>query len=265
MNKDHRPLKQVIYFLLVLSCITVHLDLSAQDAGMLQDSVSLPQQQPSSKPLRIRQFILPSAMFLYGVTSLHKGETMNVNKELREELNIEHTHTQAYVDNYLQYAPAAGFYALKAMGIPSQHRLGEASMIYLTSNLILGVTVTSLKHLTHEWRPDHSDQLSFPSGHTATAFAGAEFLREEYKDVSPWIGVAGYAMAAATGFMRMYNNDHWLGDVVAGAGIGIASTRIAYWLYPRIEQRFFNGRALHTMVMPGYGNGVYSVAMVRQF
>jgi membrane-associated phospholipid phosphatase len=203
-------------------------------------------------------------MFLYGVTSLHKGETMNVNKEVKEELNIEYTHSQAHFDNYLQYAPAASFYALKAMGLPSQHRVGEASMIYLTSNIILGVSVYSLKHLTHEWRPDHSDQLSFPSGHTATAFAGAEFLREEYKDVSPWIGVAGYAMATATGFMRMYNNEHWLGDVVAGAGIGIASTRIAYWLYPIIERKFTKGKPLHTMVIPGYGNGVYSVAMVRQ-
>ncbi|HLO82184.1 MAG TPA: phosphatase PAP2 family protein [Chitinophagaceae bacterium] len=255
----------LISLALILPCLTSQLNLFAQEAGIPQDSVVSLQKRSDPKSLHIKQFILPSAMFLYGVTTLHKGETMNVNKELREELNIEYTHPQAHFDNYLQYAPAASFYALKAMGVPSQHGWGEASMIYLTSNVILGVSVYSLKHLTHEWRPDHSDQLSFPSGHTATAFAGAEFLREEYKDVSPWIGVAGYAMATATGFMRMYNNEHWLGDVVAGAGIGIASTRIAYWLYPLIERKFSKGKPLHTMVMPGYGNGVYSVAMVRQF
>jgi membrane-associated phospholipid phosphatase len=257
-------MKQTILFFSILSCLIPQSHLIAQELNIPKDSIVL-QRSPAPKNLHGKQFILPAAMFLYGVTSLHKGGTMNFNKEMKEELNIEYIHTQSHIDNYLQYSPAAGFYALKAMGLPSQHGWGEASMIYLTSNLILGVSVYSLKHLTHEWRPDHSDQLSFPSGHTATAFAGAEFLREEYKDLSPWIGVAGYAMATATAFMRMYNNDHWLGDVVAGAGIGIASTRVAYWLYPRIERKFTKGKALHTMVLPGYSNGVYSMAMVHRF
>ena len=34
----------------------------------------------------------------------------------------------------------------------------------------------------------------------------------------------------------MYNNKHWLTDVVAGAGIGIVSTKAAYWLYSSINK-----------------------------
>ena len=41
------------------------------------------------------------------------------------------------------------------------------------------------------------------------------------------------------GFLRMYNNKHWLSDVVAGAGIGIMSTKIAYWIYPVIKRKLF--------------------------
>lgn len=88
-------------------------------------------------------------------------------------------------------------------------------------------------------RPDGSAFNSFPSGHTATAFVGAEVLRREYWHVSPWIGITGYAVAAGTGFLRMYNNRHWLTDVLAGAGIGILSVEIAYWLYPTLSKAIF--------------------------
>ena len=60
--------------------------------------------------------------------------------------------------------------------------------------------------------------------------------------MSLWIGVAGYAVAAGTGFFRMYNNRHWLTDVLAGAGIGILSAEIAYWLYPTFSKILFPKR-----------------------
>jgi membrane-associated phospholipid phosphatase len=45
--------------------------------------------------------------------------------------------------------------------------------------------VVPTKKLTHQERPDGSNNQSFPSGHTALAFASAEFLRREYWNVSP--------------------------------------------------------------------------------
>jgi membrane-associated phospholipid phosphatase len=88
-------------------------------------------------------------------------------------------------------------------------------------------------------RPDGSSNNSFPSGHTANAFMGAEFLYQEYKDVSPWYGIAGYVVATGTGLFRMYNNRHWFSDVVAGAGFGILSTKVAYWIYPWMKEKIF--------------------------
>ena len=32
--------------------------------------------------------------------------------------------------------------------------------------------------------------------------------------------------------MRMYNNRHWASDVLAGAGVGILSASLTYWLAP---------------------------------
>ena len=81
----------------------------------------------------------------------------------------------------------------------------------------------------------------------------------------PWIGVAGYAVAAGTGFLRMYNNKHWLNDVIAGAGVGILSTRLSYWLYPKLKNTFLNKGKSSTAIMPTYQNGAFGVGMVMNF
>ena len=46
-------------------------------------------------------------------------------------------------------------------------------------------------------------------------------------------------MATTVGVLRMYNNRHWLNDVMAGAGIGVLSAHVADWLFP-IQKRCIN-------------------------
>jgi membrane-associated phospholipid phosphatase len=69
-----------------------------------------------------------------------------------------------------------------------------------------------------------SDYQSFPSGHTATAFAFATIVSTEtahWWPGSKWpIGALMYGSAALTGVSRVYNEFHWASDVVAGAAIG---------------------------------------------
>lgn len=67
------------------------------------------------------------------------------------------------------------------------------------TDLIMSGTVLGLKSITKIERPDGSSKNLFPFGHTATAFAGAEFLWQEYKDKSIWYGIAGYSVATGTG------------------------------------------------------------------
>lgn len=95
-------------------------------------------------------------------------------------------------------------------------------------------------------------EIHFRQDNTATAFMGAELLRREYWNVSPWIGIAGYAVAAGTGFFRIYNNRHWLTDVLAGAGVGILSVQAAYWLYPAISKTFFHKQYLKNTFISSY-------------
>lgn len=95
---------------------------------------------------------------------------------------------------------------------------------------------------------------------------GAEFLYQEYKDISPWIGYSGYLIAATTGYLRIYNNRHYLNDVVAGACIGIISTKFAYWLYPKVFTKSkCHHSNFHTISTPFYADGKVGVNVCMSF
>lgn len=134
------------------------------------------------------------------------------------------------LDNYTQYLPAAGMVALKVAGLPSRSSWKRMLVSDAFSAAIMTGVVQGLKSTTNVTRPDGSNNHSFPSGHTATAFMTATMLSKEYGHISPWISAGGYSVATATGLMRMANNKHWLSDVLVGAGIGILSTEFGYWI-----------------------------------
>lgn len=134
------------------------------------------------------------------------------------------------IDDYLRFVPLASAFALKASGVES-----ASSWRRLTVNTAVGMGLTcgvtlALKHTVHDTRPDRTDNRAFPSGHTAIAFAGARILDKEFRHTSPWISVAGYAVATATAIDRVRRNRHRWDDVACGAAVGLLSTEAAYWL-----------------------------------
>jgi hypothetical protein len=190
--------------------------------------------------LAFPSLVIPAIGITYGVVALHDSAPKDLNLSTKNEIREHHPYFVTHVDNYLQWSPAAAVIGLNIAGVHGKHSFGDEIGIYGLSTLIMVGSVVSLKHITHEERPDHSSFTSFPSGHTATAFAAAEWLRTEYWQRSPWIGIAGYTVAAATGALRVYNNRHWVSDVIAGAAIGFLSTHIAYAINPWIKQRIFH-------------------------
>ena len=100
---------------------------------------------------------------------------------------------------------------------------------------------TALKKMVKEERPDHSDKESFPSGHATMAFAAARSIDKEFRKESIWIPIAGYAAATAIGVERVASDRHHWYDVVAGAGLGIASAELTWWLSDMLfPQRKYN-------------------------
>lgn len=88
------------------------------------------------------------------------------------------------------------------------------------------VSVTILKYSFGKQRPgNRNNYVSFPSGHTATAFATATSLTYAYG----WkAGLITYPVAAMVGASRMADDMHWLSDVVAGAFLGVMIGRATF-------------------------------------
>jgi hypothetical protein len=212
-----------------------------------------------------KQLIIPAVLMTYGVVAIESDYLKLINVELRDELR-ESIDEKITIDDFSQYAPAASVYILNNIGIEGKNNLKDRSIIMATSYALMAGSTLGIKSWTKIERPDGSSNNSFPSGHTATAFAGAEFMWQEYKDVNIWHGISGYAVAAGTGFFRIYNGRHWLSDVAMGAGIGILSTKAAYWMYPYLKKHLFSKeRNTTSMIAPFYNGKQTGVGLLMQF
>lgn len=252
-------LKTFCLFLLGITVVTAQNSVS--DSIVRKDTVQ-------NLKFNYKQLIIPSVLIGYGLIGLNSDQLKDFNSDVQDEVT-ENIDKKITIDDFMQYAPAASVYALNACGIEGKNNLKDRSIILATSYLIMTAVVLPLKSITKVERPDGSSNNSFPSGHTATAFAGAEFLWQEYKDKSIWYGVSGYIVATATGVFRVVNNRHWVTDVAAGAGIGILSTKVAYWIYPYVNRKIFNKKAkenkVSSMVMPFYNGKQLGCGLVMQF
>lgn len=237
------------------------LTLSTFGQSKKSDSLSF------NKELKFKYeaLIIPSALIGYGVVGLESHTLKDINSDTKNEIN-EHIDKKFTIDDFSQYSAFLSVYALNAAGVKGKNNFKDRTIILASAYLIMGTTVNVIKMTGNEMRPDGTSNNSFPSGHTATAFMGAEFLYQEYKDVSVWYGISGYLVAAGTGFFRMYNDRHWFSDVAAGAGIGILSTKIAYWLHPVISKKIFKKKEnLNGMILPVYNGREYGLAMAVSF
>lgn len=176
-------------------------------------------------------FIAPSLLITGGTLFTYEPHLNKTNIAIRDYVQSDN-HSPFHIDDIFQYVPAGSAYILKLCGLESKSTYKELTKKTAISYLATAATVLTIKQTTKILRPDGSQYNSFPSGHTATAFVGAEILRREYGEQYPYIAVAGYTVATGVGLMRIYNNRHWTGDVLAGAGLGILCAGLSYLISP---------------------------------
>jgi len=216
------------------------------------------------KTEKVLSIAVPSAMITYGLISLGDNSIRQLDFDVRKSINNKFWNTS--VDDYLQFSPAVAAFGMKLGGVESTHNFKDMAILYTLSNVLETGIIFSTKRIVGRERPNGSNNHSFPSGHTATAFVAAEFLHQEYKDKSIWISVGGYAAASFIGASRIYRDKHWLSDVVTGAGIGILSTKAVYWAYPYMQDIFCKRKSdgkskntTQTLIFPSYNQQCLSL------
>jgi hypothetical protein len=254
--------KNFIFFIIIL----LSLVSSAQSVDATIPVDSLVVKNKTQIQFKAKQLIIPAVLIGYGIIGIGNDQLESFNDQIKEEVkeNIDEKFT---IDDFSQYLPLASVYGLSAIGVKGKNNFRDKTVIVATSYLIMGIAVNSLKRTLKVERPDGSGFNSFPSGHTATAFMGAELVYQEYKDVSIWYGISGYLVATGTGAFRLYNNKHWLTDVVAGAGIGILSAKAAYWLYPSVNRLLGSKKQTNkkTAFIPYYDGKQVGFGLVSTF
>jgi len=83
---------------------------------------------------------------------------------------------------------------------------------------------------------------SFPSGHTARAFAFATVLAERHGRTAAWVA---YPIATLVGLFRIESDSHWASDVLAGAALGWAVGKT-------VTRRRASRERKRLTVMPGF-------------
>jgi len=210
--------------------------------------------------LSYKQFIAPVALITTGAlmvnTVLNDDLQENANRFFGEDFSSQ-------ADNVLLFVPAAQIYLGKSFGFNPKNDFYHQTINLAVANAIAVSTTMALKYSVKEERPDQSDNLSFPSGHTALAFTNASLLYYEFKDSNIWYASSGFLFATATGILRIANNKHYTSDVLAGAGIGLASGLIVSYWNPFKSMSFGKKNKTTAFVYPQIGSQIGLGAIIQ--
>ena len=113
-------------------------------------------------------------------------------------------------------------------------RLQRAGLAALESLMLAGGVTKAVKMMAQRKRPSEIDDhryfdgpkfsfsesnQSFPSGHSALAWATATIFYLEFNDKKS-VTYTSYGLASFVSISRCFDNAHWVSDVLVGSAIG---------------------------------------------
>ena len=208
-----------------------------RSAGLMgKDTISVPMRtdtvslRTDTVPVRTDKLMEVRPLAAMPLLILAATAAPQADWHIRKIRNRYFPHLRMHWDDYVQFAPLALSLSLPAYGITPR---GGSAYHYTAHSFAVGIAllgVLGTKYTVGRLRPQGNSHNSFPSGHTATAFLGAELLDLAYGERYPLLASFGYLTASLTAYGRILNNRHWGSDVLAGAAAGILSADAGYWL-----------------------------------
>jgi membrane-associated phospholipid phosphatase len=203
-----------------------------------------------NKELSYKKFVIPTVVLTGGIFLLNSTPNNTIQKKSNAFFGDEFS---SKIDDFTPLIPLAQLYAGRYMGFIPKNTVFHQTVDVVVANSLTLAVVKITKNLVKEKRPDGSDNLSFPSGHTAIAFTNAALLFQEYKDANFWYAGSGFAFATATGILRIANNRHYSSDVLAGAGIGLLSAILVTSYNPFQAIKFGKKSKTSAFIYPQFG------------
>jgi membrane-associated phospholipid phosphatase len=212
------------------------------------------------RKLSYKSFIFPALLTTTGVVMINS----DYSNKIQGQSNIFFGENfKNGTDNFLPFVPIAQIYMGPVFGFKPKDNIYNRTVDLAVANTLTLAVVQVTKNLVHYERPDHSNNLSFPSGHSAIAFTTAALLYHQYRDSNMWYATSGFLFATATGVLRIANNKHFAPDVLTGAGIGLASGLLVSYYNPFRNLRFGKSKKTTAFLYPQIGNQIGLGLLVR--
>jgi len=232
-----RAARTLILAFLFTACANLAL---AQDSLLIDTAGSFKTAEITGKPgryLRPKALIIPGTLMLYGCLKPVIPAIQNADNKIWENVMTNHPDFETKADDYLMWAPSATVYILDAFQVKTKNKFYEHLIIDAGSIAVTGGIGFVMRKISGNIEEYNTHDTWFPSGHTANAFRGAEIVFQELKDTHPWLSYSGYLIATGVGVLRIYNKTHLLTEVLAGAGLGMLSTKLTYFVFDKIKYR----------------------------
>lgn len=189
--------------------------------------------QPSY--LKAPALILPGTLLLYGALKPVINAIPELDNNIMASIQQHHPGFHNNAADYLMWAPSASVYMLDALKVKTAHNFRGHLIIEAGSVIITGGLGYGMRLISRNIKVYNTGDTQFPSGHTANAFRGAEIVHQELKETHPAWSYSGYLIATGVGLLRIYAKQHLLTEVLAGAGLGILSTKLTYWIFGKVR------------------------------
>jgi membrane-associated phospholipid phosphatase len=230
-----------------ISLLTVFVLLFTSMNGQKMDTLA------TNSKLSYKPFIVPAVLITSGALLLNSRLNIDLQEKSR---NVFGANFNTPIDNITPLIPIVQIYAGKYLGFKPKNNFKHQTLDIVVANTITVAIIQAAKYTIKEERPDGSNNLSFPSGHSGIAFTNAALLFQEYKDSNVWYASSGFLFATATGVLRIANNKHYTSDVLTGAGIGLASGLLVSYFNPFQSINFGKNKKNTAFVYPQIGHHI---------